>query len=142
MKKLFLIILFVPGILFSQIEEEGLLPPGEEDLEEEIIQNQIYHIVDTMPEFPGGEMEMVNFIKRNFVVPDSLDPTQGETIYVKFVVTDSGALEQIHIEKGVNPLLKKEAIRVIASMPKWSAGIFGTKPVHTWYVVPITIRFH
>lgn len=76
------------------------------------------------PEFPAGESALRAFIKNNMVYPVEAikDSLQGK-VYVSFVVSKTGKIENVEISRGIHPLLDKEAIRVISLMPDWKPGV-------------------
>jgi TonB family protein len=97
-----------------------------------------YVVVQEMPLFPGGQEALLNYIKENLKYPDDAkrDSIQGRVI-VRFAVTKDGDVEQISVLKGVHPLLDKEAIRVVSTLPKFKPGMQGGKPVAVWYMIPV-----
>jgi TonB family protein len=108
--------------------EENKIPEGED----------IFFIVEKMPEFPGGEAALRQFIANNIVYPELAKDNgiQGK-VYVTFVVSKDGSVANAEIARGVEPLLDKEALRVVNSLPAWSPGYQKGKPVNVQYTVPI-----
>ncbi len=109
--------------------------------EEEDVDVKVFVIVEKMPEFPGGDLELRKYIAQNVKYPNIAreNDIQGK-VYVRFVVTEKGTVENVQIARGVDPLLDKEAIRVVESLPKWSPGEQGGKKVKVWYTVPINFQ--
>ncbi|PKQ62063.1 hypothetical protein BZG02_14115 [Labilibaculum filiforme] len=54
-------------------------------------------------------------------------------VYVRFVVTKTGNIEQIQVMRPVDPSLDKEAIRVVQNLPKFKPGMQRNKPVSVWF---------
>ena len=106
-----------------------------------IFQKQIFQVVEEMPEFPGGMQELMIFLSKNTKYPAEAhkNGTQGRVI-VSFVVTDEGNIQDPVIEKGVDPLLDAEALRVIQMMPKWKPGKQKGKAVNTKFTIPVTFK--
>jgi protein TonB len=98
----------------------------------------VYLIVEEMPEFPGGMAATEDFISQNLRYPAKAKENgiQGR-VTAKFVVKKDGTVVGIQILKGVDPILDKEAIRVIGAMPKWKPGEQDGKPVNVWFTLPI-----
>ncbi|HEY5470648.1 MAG TPA: M56 family metallopeptidase [Bacteroidales bacterium] len=96
-------------------------------------------VVEEMPMFPGGDVELLKFIAANTVYPEVAKEKniQGRVI-VRFSVTSKGSVNKISILKGVSPLLDTEAIRVVKTLPDFKPGKQGGKAVPVWYMVPIT----
>lgn len=99
---------------------------------------QIFFIVEEMPEFPGGELELRKFIANNIKYPVAAQEKgiQGR-VYVTFVVDKNGEVANAKIARGVDPALDKEALRVVNSLPKWIPGKQRGQTVNVSYTVPI-----
>lgn len=54
-------------------------------------------------------------------------------VYVRFVVTRTGNIEQIQVMRPVDPSLDREAIRVVQNLPKFKPGMQRNKPVSVWF---------
>ncbi len=98
-------------------------------------------VADEMPKFPGGEIELVKYIAKNFKYPSITDNLSKTKIYIEFIIDKNGAVKNAKILKGIHPELDKEALRVINSMPKWSPGKQAEKPVDVKMVYPIQLEF-
>lgn len=99
---------------------------------------QIFFIVEEMPEFPGGEPELRKFIANHIEYPAEAQENgiQGR-VYVTFVVDKNGEVANAKIARGVDPALDKEALRVVNSLPKWIPGKQRGQTVNVSYTVPI-----
>jgi len=99
---------------------------------------QIFFIVEEMPEYPGGEMELRKFIANSVKYPtDAQDKGIQGKVYVTFVVSKDGSIADAKIARGVNPSLDAEALRVVNALPKWMPGKQKGKAVNVSYTVPI-----
>ncbi|MCE9540623.1 MAG: energy transducer TonB, partial [Bacteroidetes bacterium] len=98
--------------------------------------------VDHAPEFPGGQDSLLKFINKNFKYPSNYktESISNKKIYVNFIIDEKGRVKKAKIQKGINPELDKEALRVVNSMPKWKAGINKGKPVSVIYNLPIVLE--
>jgi len=98
-------------------------------------------VVEEMPQFPGGETEMMKFIGNNVKYPAQAvkENIQGKVL-VKFVIKSDGKIDMIKVLRGVHPALDAEAMRVIGLMPDWIPGKQGGKPVDVSYTVPIQFK--
>lgn len=101
-------------------------------------ENRVYTMVEQMPEFPGGDQALRNFIASNVKYPVEAQQKgiQGK-VYVSFVVTKAGKVANAKIARGVDPSLDKEAIRVVELLPTWTPGKQGGKEVDVQYTIPI-----
>ena len=108
---------------------------------EEPKEEEIFVVVEDMPEPPGGIAELMKFLGKNIKYPTIAQENgiQGRVV-VEFVVNKDGTIVDPRVVRGVDPSLDKEAIRVIMSMPKWKPGKQGGKPVRVKYTVPVTFR--
>ena len=96
-------------------------------------------VVEEMPMFPGGDVELLRYIGENTNYPEAakIANLSGRVI-VRFCVTAKGGVSQASILKGVAPELDAEALRVVGTLPAFEPGKQGGKPVPVWYMVPIT----
>jgi protein TonB len=96
-------------------------------------------VVEEMPMFPGGDVELLKYIMEHTQYPEVAKENniQGRVI-IRFCVTSKGGVSQVSVLKGVDPELDKEAIRVVNTLPPFKPGKQGGKPVPVWYMVPIT----
>ncbi|MCY1634039.1 M56 family metallopeptidase [Marinifilum sp. D737] len=100
-----------------------------------------YNMVDDMPKFPGGHLEIQKFLARNTVYPkEAQEKGEQGRVYVSFLVDKEGMISDPKIVRGVASSLDKEAIRVVNSMPQWEPGKKDGKPVNVIYTVPINFK--
>lgn len=109
--------------------------------EEDVEEQQIFQVVEEMPEFPGGMAECMKFLAKNIKYPTIAQENgvQGRVI-VQFVVNKDGTIVDPVVVRSVDPYLDKEALRVIKAMPKWKPGKQRGKAVRVKYTVPVTFR--
>ncbi|MFT3738594.1 MAG: energy transducer TonB [Breznakibacter sp.] len=98
-------------------------------------------IVEQMPDFPGGQSELMKYISENVRYPVIAQENgiQG-VVYVSFVVDRAGKVTRVQVSRGVDAALDKEAIRVVSGMPNWSPGKQGGRAVPVSYTVPIRFK--
>lgn len=111
------------------------------EVEEDVEEQQIFQVVEEMPEFPGGMAECLKFLGKNIKYPtiSQENGVQGKVI-VQFVVNKDGSIVDPVVVRSVDPYLDKEALRVIKMMPKWKPGKQRNKPVRVKYTVPVTFK--
>ncbi len=112
--------------------------PVEEEEEEEVI----FVVVETMPEFPGGQQALFKYLSDNVKYPVIAQENgiQGRVI-CQFVVNKDGAIVDVEVVRsGGDPSLDKEAVRVIKSMPNWKPGKQRGKAVRVKYTVPVNFK--
>ena len=104
-------------------------------------ENQLFQIVEEMPEFPGGMGACLKFLMANTEYPEKAKAQKVEgKVSVKFVVEKDGSISNPQIIKGGNPLLNDEALRVVNSMPKWKPGKQRGEAVNVKFTVPVAFR--
>lgn len=107
--------------------------------EEEVEEEQIIYFAEEMPTFQGGGLDKFReYIKNNTKYPEVAAEAgiQGR-VRVSFVVERDGSVSNVKVISGVDPLLDREAIRVVKSSPKWSPGRQRGKPARVGYNVPV-----
>ena len=121
--------------------EVVIAPPVEAPVEEEE-EEVIFMVVESMPEFPGGQQALFKYLAENVKYPVIAQENgiQGRVI-CQFVVNKDGSIvDVVAVRSSGEPSLDKEAIRVIKSMPKWKPGKQRGKPVRVKYTVPVNFR--
>lgn len=101
-------------------------------------EKQVYMIVEEMPEFPGGEKVLREFIANSvrYPVVAQENGIQGR-VYVSFTVDKTGTVTDAQVVRGVDPSLDQEALRVVNGLPKWVPGKQKGEAVDVRYTVPI-----
>lgn len=106
--------------------------------DEPIIDRDFFIPVEQMPEFPGGEIELLKFLKKNVDYPKrSKELGITGIVFVEFIISTDGTMTEIKIAKGVSSDIDKEAIRVVNLMPKWIPGSQRNQPVPVGMRLPI-----
>ncbi len=101
--------------------------------------NDVYEKAEKMPQYPGGDMELLKFIAMNTQYPEAAkkEKAQGKVI-VKFIVDTEGKVKDAVIFKGVHPALDAEALRVVSKLERFIPGADGGTHVNVYYYLPIT----
>jgi TonB family protein len=97
--------------------------------------------VEQMPQFPGGEMALMDYLSKNIRYPETAakNGIQGR-VTVRFIVDETGAVTDVVVIKGLNPSCDQEAMRVVKAMPKWIPGKQKGEAVPVYYTLPISYR--
>ncbi|NCA80999.1 MAG: energy transducer TonB, partial [Sphingobacteriia bacterium] len=106
--------------------------------EKEVVEAEIFTVVEENPMFPGGDEARMNFLRENIKYPQMARESgiQG-TVYVTFVVEPSGNITNIKILRGIGGGCDEEALRVVRQMPKWKPGKQRGKSVRVQFNMPI-----
>ena len=102
---------------------------------------KVFTAVEQMPQFPGGEGELMKYISSHIKYPPMAmeNGVQGRVV-VQFVVTKDGSVGQVKVMRGKDPDLDKEAVRVVKSLPKFIPGKMNGQAVNVWYTLPISFK--
>jgi protein TonB len=119
-------------------------PPPPEVKKQEVIEtpkqdNQVFMIVEQMPQFPDGDVAAYLSAHIKYPVVAQENGIQGRVI-CQFVVNQDGSIVDVVVVRGVDPSLDKEAVRVIQGMPKWTPGKQGGKPVRVKFTLPVNFK--
>lgn len=121
----------------------GFVPPVIDAVVGEVAVQDTIDIADVMPKFPGGNIELMNFINANLIFPQELtqEKKYGQArVIVEITIDKKGNIVQSKILRGVHPLLDKEALRVVQLMPKWKPGLINDQPVISRYTFPCIFK--
>jgi TonB family protein len=101
----------------------------------------VFTVVDTQPEYPGGMEALDKHLLENISYPDSAKNLgiQG-TVFVSFIVKKSGKVDNAKVVRGIGGGCDEEALRIVKSMPEWIPGEQRGKPVNTEIVLPIKFK--
>ena len=95
--------------------------------------------LDKLPDFPGGDIARMQFLRGNLEFPGSaIEIGLSGTVYIQFVVEPNGRVTNIKVLRGPGGDLNQEALRVAHMMPPWEPGLKNGKPVRTLFTMPIT----
>ncbi len=113
------------------------LPPEDLVEGEEPIYD-IFTVVDTEPQFPGGMDAMYKFLQDNIRYPRlALENNITGKVYVTFVVEKDGSISRPRLLRDIGGGCGQEALRVVKLMPKWKPGKQRDKVVRVQYNLPV-----
>ena len=100
-----------------------------------------YTMVEQMPQFPGGEKELLSYIAKNLHYPTvaAENGVQGK-VFIRFVVSALGTVEGVEVIRSLDPYCDKEAMRVVAALPQWIPGKQNGRNVPVYYTLPIIFK--
>ena len=130
-------------------EDEQLLKELEEEQDDKALapltvdpNNPLnFHVVEDLPQYPGGAVEFLKWLTRNLRYPTVAknNNTQGKVVAVFYVEKD-GSITGIKITKSLSTECDREALRVLNMMPKWQPGVYHDQPCRTKVCIPIVFR--
>ena len=101
-----------------------------------------YYDFEIMPKYPGGLNALSQYLGTHIIYPRKArrKGISGKVI-LKFVVNESGDIENVEVEKSVSKEIDAEALRVLKKMPKWEPGMHDGKKAKVYYRQPINFKF-
>jgi len=106
-----------------------------------VIEEKPVYGVEQMPQFPGGDEEMMKFIKDHLNYPPSAAEMGIEgRVTIRFVVSRNGDVTEVTIIRGRDPSCDKEAVRVVKLMPRWIPGRQNGRNVPVYYTLPVVFK--
>jgi len=109
--------------------------------EEELPKEKVYLWAEEMPEFPGGNSEMLNYFAKNISYPEIAIRAQVEgRVVLTFIVDMNGEIRDVSVAKSIGAGCDEEAIRVLKNMPRWNPGKQNGMPVITKINVPVVFK--
>ena len=122
-------------------DTEGFVEPNFDEAVEDEDRPGVYMIVEQMPEFPGGDKSLFQFIADNTKYPaDAKEKGIKGRVFVNFIVEPDGSVSDIRVLRGIGGGCDEEAVRVVESMPKWKPGMQNGEVVRVSYNVPVNFR--
>ena len=101
----------------------------------------IYNSVEQMPEFPGGEAALMQYLMSHVQYPANAAKNKIEgRVVVQFVIKKTGEIGEVKVARSVDEELDAEAVRVVKTLPNFTPGRVNGKPVAVWYNLPISFK--
>ncbi len=94
--------------------------------------------LDRFPVFPGGLEAVRRYIELNVKYPSqAIKQKIHGVVLISFDVNKQGGVDNIKVERSVNPMIDAEAIRAVQNMPRWKPGMRHGRPVIVKFIIPI-----
>lgn len=122
----------------DEVIEEYVAPEVEDD---DVVETEVFTIVEEMPEYPGGLNKLTDYLAKNIKYPQMARESgiQGR-VFVNFVVEPDGSVSNVNVMRSLGGGCDEEAVRVVKNMPKWKPGKQRGKPVRVSYILPIQFK--
>ena len=102
---------------------------------------QVFDVVEQMPEYPGGPSALIEYLSQNVKYPEDAKQQKIEgRVLATFVVETDGSVSNVEVVKPAFPSLDAEAVRLLSAMPKWTPGKQNGKVVRVKFTVPISFN--
>lgn len=107
----------------------------------DVRQEELFTVVDSMPEYPGGNNAMHAFISNNLIYPKKALKNKIEgKVYLNVIIETDGSVSNIKVLKGIGSGCEKEAVRLVSVMPKWKPGFHNGTKVRVSLTLPIGFK--
>jgi len=109
--------------------------------EAEIMEAEIFTVVEESPHYPGGDEMRIKFLQENIKYPQAArESSLSGLVYITFIVETDGTITNIRVLRGIGGGCDEEAVRVIKLMPKWTPGKQRGKPVRVQFSMPVQFK--
>ena len=100
-----------------------------------------FTVVQKIPVFPGGWSVFMQWLTKNLKYPPAAQQNKIQgTVVVSFIVNKDGSVADVKVSTSADPLLDREALRVMKMMPKWKPGMDRNKVCRTMIAVPVVFQ--
>lgn len=100
-----------------------------------------FTVVQQIPVFPGGWSKFMQWLTKNLRYPPAARQAKIQgTVVCSFIVNKDGSVSDVKVSKSADPMLDREAMRVMRMMPKWKPGLDKNKVCRTMIAVPIVFQ--
>ena len=104
-------------------------------------EDTVYQIVEEMPQFPGGENALMEYVSKNVVYPEEAKEKEIQgRVFISFVVEKDGSIGEVKVLRGIGGGCDEESVRVISDMPRWKPGKQKGEFVRVSYQIPIMFK--
>ncbi len=113
----------------------NLKKPGTKNAEQDTVPLKF----EVLPQFPGGDLALRKYISKSVKYPSIAQENGIEgKVFVTFIIDETGKVVEPHISKGVDPVLDKEALRVVNTLPDWKPAKQRGKNIAAPYTVQVS----
>ncbi|TKC07483.1 energy transducer TonB [Pedobacter frigoris] len=97
---------------------------------------------ETLPEFPGGQLKMVDFTKKNLSLakPSNAGKAASGRVVVSFIVKADGSLTDIKVLRGMGEPYNTNALKLVRSFPKFKPATKNGKNIDYPFSIPIPVN--
>ena len=104
-------------------------------------ENYIYKKTDKMPQYPGGESALMNYIGKNLKYPVIAQENGKQGIVrIRFIVDRTGKIKFPKVVRSIDPQLDNEAMRVVKTLSDFIPGEKNGQKVNVYMTLPIGFK--
>ena len=102
---------------------------------------EVFGIVEDMPCFRGGDVKLMEYLKKNLNYPqEAIDAGVEGKVFVEFCIEKDGTVCDAKVLRGIGYGCDEEALRVVGLMPKWKPGKQRGRAIRVRYTLPINFK--
>ena len=111
----------------------------EQEVEEEVLP---FVAVEQKPSFQGGDAnDFSRWVNARLQYPEIAKENGVDgTVYLQFTIGSDGRMQDVKVLRSPDESLAREAVRVVASSPKWEPGRQRDRAVKVSYTFPVVYR--
>jgi periplasmic protein TonB len=136
------------GIAFATLvwaQPDPIMPDPPPPYPDVVAEETIATVSEVMPEYPGGESALMQFLAKNIRYPQPcVDSGVEGKVYIRFIVEKDGQVANVQVlrqpQGDYGDLLAKEAVRVVRKLEKFKPGMQNGKLVRVYYTLPVTFK--
>jgi protein TonB len=115
--------------------------PDKKEATEVVQDNKIYTIAEQQPAYVGGMKALSEFLSKHMKYPGrAASAGVSGKVFIEFTVEADGAIENVHVIKGIGFGCDEEAVRVIKLMPNWIPGKQSGRSVRVKFTLPVAFQ--
>lgn len=105
--------------------------------------DQVFTIVEQMPQYPGGDKALQKFMEKNLQYPvTAIENGVEGTVYISFIVERNGGITSVKVIRGIGGGCDEEALRLVHLMPEWKPGKQEGETVRTYMTLPVRFQLN
>jgi TonB family protein len=111
---------------------------NEVTLEKDKNYDDVFTVVEKMPEYPGGYEKMFEYLGRTIRYPGQARELGAKgKVYVQFIVEKDGSISELDVIRGIGEGCDEVALQAVENMPTWSPGEQRGTPVRVRFILPV-----
>lgn len=109
--------------------------------QEKVEDNEVYKVVDQMPEYPGGQDSLMTYMRKIKYPKEAYGAAKQGTVYIEFIIEKDGKPSSFKVMRSSGHAeLDDAAIKNISNMPKWEPGTIDGEPKRVSYILPFRFK--
>lgn len=112
------------------------------DTIENVQDEPLMGIVESIAAFPGGERKLLQYIANNLEYPqEAIDAGIGGKVFVRFFIEPDGSVSDVEVLRGIGYGCDEATVKLFKSMPKWEPAKRRGEPYRMEFSMPVNFDF-